>query len=110
MSLATLPGVAAVVSTYAAGSANSHGVPTPSWTDQAPVWGHLSQGSTSEVTDGYQATIADWLLVLPAGTAITAQDRVKADGKTFEVVGEPWRVTGRQGEHHVEVHVRTVNG
>lgn len=52
-----------------------------------------------------QAEMSDsqWLLVLPAGTAIDTGDGVVVDGKAYEMFGEPWHV--RHPRTGVESHV-----
>lgn len=97
-----------VISTYSEGSQSPRGVPTATWTPQPPVQGRLQQTGGGEITDGQQTTIADWLLILPGGTAIGSKDKVAIDGQTFEVVGPPNRVYGATSEHHVEARLRSV--
>lgn len=58
------------------------------------------QGETSET---------DWVLFLPAGTALTTADTVTVEPLgTFEVVGDPWpaRNPRTQQESHLECSVR----
>lgn len=58
------------------------------------------QGETSET---------DWVLFLPAGTALTTADTVTVEPLgTFEVVGDPWpaRNPRTRVESHVECSVR----
>jgi len=44
---------------------------------------------TSEEIVGRDQVLADYSFMLPAGTDITAYDRMVHDGRTFEVVGVP---------------------
>lgn len=110
MSFLSMPPTPIVISTYSAGTVNSYNVPTPTHTDQAAVNGRLAQIAGTEVTQGQQETVADWLLILPPGTAIKARDQVKALGLVLEVVGPPYRAIGHDVEHHVEVKCRSVGG
>lgn len=50
----------------------------------------------------------DWLIFLPAGTAIDTSDTVTVDGVTYEVVGDPWpaRNPRTQTVSHVEASLR----
>lgn len=57
-----------------------------------------------------QARITDWLCYLPAGTDVTALDRIVWNGLTFEVRGVPNRAPDRRSEHHVECDLTRVDG
>jgi hypothetical protein len=50
----------------------------------------------------------DWLLVVPAGTVLSAQDTVTVDGVAYEVDGEPWpaRNPRTRTVSHVEASLR----
>lgn len=70
------------------------------------------QGADSaEATDGKDQTDTVYSIYLPAGTAITAQDRLEWDGLVLEVDGEP---TLRKGPtralDHTEITGRLVSG
>jgi hypothetical protein len=45
--------------------------------------------SSEPVQDARNALVSGWTLYLPAGTAVTAANRVKVRGKEYPVVGEP---------------------
>lgn len=94
---------------------NDHGAPSLATTSTETVKGYLEQQrSTSDASvQGRQDTSrADWLLILPAGTAIDHTDRVTVDGTTFEVIDIPWSPTRATTglAHHVELVVREVQG
>jgi len=79
--------------------------------------GELQQQQRSETDQGAWGLAGDivqtvWLLVLPAGTAIDASDRVTIDGKDYEVIGDPWHARNprTQQDAHVEVTLRRSRG
>lgn len=80
----------------------------PDWDHPSEVdaIGWLTELSTVEVLDGRDTVVSGWRLFLPAGTAITARDRVRIDGDTFDVDGQPHSATSPAGEHHIEVTLR----
>lgn len=72
-----------------------------------PAW--LSQTEATEVTDGREAVVSDWILYLPAGAEIDHDDRVEVDGVSFEVAGLPLvALSPGRGAHHVEARLRAV--
>jgi hypothetical protein len=74
--------------------------------------GCLEQQATTEVVVGQDSFQADWLCVLPAGTALGSWDRIECPdlGATFEVVGLPNRLRRARTdtESHVEASCRQV--
>lgn len=66
---------------------------------------------TAEATDGKDQTDTVYRVYLPAGTAITAQDRLEWDGLVLEVNGEP---IARKGPtpalNHTQVDGRLISG
>lgn len=82
----------------------------PDWTfpDEVDTIGWLTELSTTEVLDGRDTVLTGWRLFLPAGTTITAVDRVRIDGDTFDVDGQPHSATTPNGEHHIEVNLTRV--
>ena len=80
-------------------------------TETPETVGELQQ-LRSEETNG-DVTVTDWRLFLPAGTGLDTGDAVTLeDGRTFEVVGDPWPVRDpRTGEDsHVEAVLRRAGG
>lgn len=85
----------------------------PDFTTPTPVLvrGWLDRVTESETeTATRDANISAWVLLLPAGTEITSQDRVVVDGMTFEVDGEPARPWSPRGEHHVRCPLLLTDG
>lgn len=72
------------------------------------VW--IAQTATSEDLDHRDGTVDTVIATFPAGTVITAYDRVVIDGQTYEVDGKPNRAWTPRGEHHVEVVLREIVG
>lgn len=91
---------------------DNYGDTQPDWaaaTEVATV-GWLAQNSSIENLDGRNATSTDLVLDLPAGTPVTARDRVRIDSTTYELVSEPVSAWTPRGEHHKEVFLRLVTG
>lgn len=73
----------------------------------------LQQRSRDEQDNQGETSDTEWLLVLPAGTAIDTGDAVTVTGEgTFELVGAPWRARNpRTGaESHIEATLRRTAG
>jgi len=61
----------------------------------------------AEHEDGGEVPDTSWLLWLPWGTAIDSGAAVRAKGRQYEVVGDPWDVDeGSRSLWHVEAAVR----
>jgi len=59
---------------------------------------------------GRDTLISDWRLILPAEAVVTGLDRIELEGKTYEVIGEPWSAHSPRGSHQVELRVRLMEG
>jgi hypothetical protein len=70
----------------------------------------IVQRSSDEDRDGREARLTGWICYLPAGTVVTALDRIVWNGVTYEVKGRPNRAFDRHKEHHVEVDLDLVEG
>lgn len=86
---------------------DDHGEQVPDWSKphtSATVSGCSWQPSAG-VTDGnhQQLTTAPGALYMPAGTDVSAHQRVKFRGKTYEILGEPmeWIVGVGRVDHVV---------
>jgi hypothetical protein len=111
MSLATL--LVRDVDVITAGTVTDvYGDPQPDWTTATEIStvGWLAQASSIEVLDGRDATSSTLTLTLPAGTPVTARDRVRIDGRLYELDGEPNSAWTPRGEHHIETALRIVVG
>lgn len=93
-----------------AGDPDRYNAPTRAEGEPVPYAAWIEQTRATELQVGRHTVIADWLLVLPAGAVIDAGDRVRHDGRTFEVTASPDRVRTPRGEHHVEALLRLVEG
>jgi len=94
------------------GVRDSHGRQAVASWNATAVLGYLEQRQTAEVVIGQDTYSADWLCVLPAGTALAPWDRIEdpAAGLVWEVVGLPARPhrAPTDEEHHVEAKLRVV--
>lgn len=110
MNLALLNRPVTIIRQTAGDVTDDYGNPIPGVEEVATV-GELQQRKRDEQAD-HDASVTDWLLVLPAGTVVDTDDAVLVDGRRYEVVGDPWNVrnprTGR--ESHVEATVRRAAG
>lgn len=68
------------------------------------------QRSRVEVGDGREARVTGWVCYLPAGTQVTALDRIEWDGNTYEIKGEPNAAFDRHQEHHIELDLELAEG
>ena len=80
--------------------------------DVAATVCELQQRQRDESADQGEVSDTEWLLVLPAGTAIRTGDSVSIDGEDFELVGDPWSARNpRTGlESHIEATLRRTAG
>lgn len=74
------------------------------------TWGRLEQTDSVEVSQGRTTVTSDWRIFLPPGDAISAPDRVRGDGRTFEVVGAPSHERTPRGDHHTVARLIHVEG
>jgi hypothetical protein len=83
------------------------------WTDPTPTvavgWLGPYSGESENDADRDQQ-MADATVYLPAGTALTALDRVRVDGVTYQVTGPPTTPFTPRGGHHVEADLKVVKG
>lgn len=75
------------------------------------VKGWVAQTTGIEILDGRTAEVTTWEALLPAGTDVTAVDRVVCDSVTYELDGPPNHVRRpRRGEWYVHARLRRVDG
>jgi hypothetical protein len=74
--------------------------------------GELQQTRRAEPGDAGETSVADFLLILPAGTLLATGDTVTVDGQDYEVVGDPDRKRNPRLrlQSHVEATVRRAAG
>jgi hypothetical protein len=63
----------------------------------------------TEVTDGRDLSVGQWRVYLPPTAAITEHDRLRIDGKTFEIV-TVYPVHSPTGLHHYRCDLTTFSG
>jgi head-tail adaptor len=96
----------------AAVTADRYGDARPDWADAArtAVRGWLAREATTEVRDGREEVISDYILSLPPGTDVVATDRIEARGGVYEVVGDVEEAPTPVGTHHLILRLRTFRG
>ena len=112
MSIARMLTQTATITDTPKGSTDAEGNwvpgPGPPATSTEPC--RLQHGTSEEVFVGADRIIADALLFLGPATAITGRSEVTVDGKRYQVVGRPAELRTPRGVHHLEVHLRRVDG
>jgi hypothetical protein len=69
----------------------------------------FAQETSTETLDGRDTVVTGWTVLLPAGTVLSAGDRIRDQhGIVFEVDGAPAVWTIPRGEHHLAVRLREV--
>lgn len=95
------------------GATDRAGVPAETTTATETVC-YAEQQRATDRTEGQSSTEQRWLLVLPAGTTVDADDRVEIDGVNgvFAVQGPPWpaRNPRTRTVSHIECEIRAVEG
>ena len=92
------------------------GEPAGSWDAATSVvvdgCGVEPRPSSEPVQDARNAVVSGYTLYLPAGTVVSAQNRVKVRGWTHDVLGEPavWRSPITGWEPGVVVQTQRVQG
>lgn len=68
----------------------------------------LQQVRRAEPSTANETSVADFLLILPAGTTLATGDVATIDGQDYELVGDPWRARNPRTQiaSHVEATVR----
>lgn len=110
MSIGRLLTQTATITGTAKGAADAEGNWTPG-AGTTTTWPcRLQDGESTELFEGADRIVADALLFLPAGAPITGRSEVTVDGKPYQVVGRPAELRTPRGVHHLEVHLRRVDG
>lgn len=87
---------------------DAYGNPQPGTETSDSYPARLEALSSEELVRDRDTVVANWRVFLPASTVITPFDRIEADGKSFEVWGDPIEQRTPRGVHHVEVLCRRV--
>lgn len=82
---------------------DEYNAPRPATPVETDTFGWLEQLATDEVVRDRDTIVADWQLVLPAGSAITPYSQVRGRGRTFTVHGLPNELRTPRGAHHIAV-------
>ena len=77
-------------------------------TSKTVLGGVARRMSSTVLDDGGQVSVSEWTVYLPAGTAVSAGDRVEVDGDTFLVVEDPYQAWNQRkaAVSHLELRVR----
>lgn len=110
MSLASLMSETVLWQKYAPGAQDAHGVAVPQWIENGEVPAYVEQTASQEILGERDTVAADWLVIIPAGVRIGAQDRLVYRGRTLEVVGDPANFHKPGMDHHIEIQARGVQG
>lgn len=108
MAFADLLATAAVISTVADGTTDDWGDVTRGAETSTSTVCYLEQLTETESNSDRAAGSVTALLVVPAGTTISARSTVAVAGRIWQVVGEPAE-RARPGDdtHHIEATIRT---
>lgn len=86
---------------------DEYGNPTAGAEARTPVDCYAEQQGETEDTGDRDLQEGDWLFVMPAGTAVEAEDHLVFEGKILRIIGPPRRYhEPGQGEHQVELRAR----
>lgn len=69
----------------------------------------LQQSSGYERTDNRNAAVTQWRLFLPVNATVSERDRIRVDGKLFEIV-TVYPAHRPSGLHHYECDLTTYSG
>lgn len=95
---------------------DEYGNPSTDFNDDSTVtivkgWLQREQGIGGEGNSSERTfSSALFRLFLPAGVKIDARDRVKIDGITYTVEGEPTVARGLRGTSHIKARVQRLQG
>ena len=110
MALADLMTAEVVIVTPTYGDDNGDTVKL--WDDAAEsteyVW--ITQRTATEALGNREQQVSGWFIVADLDAPLTADARVRFEGRTFEVVGHPKTARTPEGPHHIEAELREVTG
>jgi hypothetical protein len=87
---------------------DAYGNPQPGTETSTDYPARLEQLSSEEIVRDRDTVVADWRMFLPPGASVSQFARVEADGKSFEVWGDPIEQRTPRGIHHLELRLRRV--
>ena len=102
---------ATIIHRSESGTTDDYGNDIPSET-QEEVDCYLEQRRRTEDDELGEVSEADYLLILPAGTAIDTGDVAVVDERAYELIGDPWSAhdPDTSADHHIEATVRRTAG
>jgi head-tail adaptor len=75
---------------------------------EVPAW--VEQLSADEVLRDRDTVLADWLVIVPIDTAVTAYDRILYGDVILQVSGHPAGAPTPRGDHHLELKCLAIEG
>jgi hypothetical protein len=87
---------------------DAYGNPQPGTETSDTYPARLEALTSEELVRDRDTVVADWRVFLPADAVVSPFDRIEADGKSFEVHGDPIEQRAPRGIHHVEVALKRV--
>lgn len=111
MTLSSLLSRSGTILSRTAGTAlDTYGEPLQG-TSSIAVSCEIQQIQSTEPGESGEFAVTGWLGFFPTGTTLDTGDAVACEGKTYEVVGEPWDAnSGSSAVHHVEVRLKRTEG
>lgn len=86
------------------------GVPTETTVQHCAVFPPTGQtATTTEITQSADTVTISRVLYAPPGTDVLPMDRIRFEGRTYEVVGQPSEFN-RTSMGHIEANLRVVSG
>lgn len=102
------------ITVVTAGTKTIHGNVTDDWSNPAQlvtVAGCSVQPiAGSEAHDHRDASLAQWQVFAPLGTAVTAKNHIRFGGTEFQIVGEPLRWEVGTSVDHVAILINKWEG
>lgn len=100
------------VATRADGPVDAYNNPTHTYGPWTPYKGELQMSQSAEQTVDRDTAVSDWLLWLAPDAVIDFDSRVRCDGVTYEVVGQPEHVwhPWRKVVAHIHARLKVVTG
>lgn len=108
MSLQSLLSDTVTVVSISYDTPDAYGNPQPAEASRVTVRGRLEALSSDELVRDRDTIVADWRLFLPPDVTVGPFDQIEADGRTFDVWGDPIEQHAPRGLHHLEIRLRRV--
>jgi hypothetical protein len=87
---------------------DAYGNPQPGTETSADYPARLEALTSDELLRDRDTIVADWRVFLPPAAVVSPFARIEADGKSFEVHGDPIEQRAPRGIHHIELRLKRV--